>query len=127
MTSPFKELVNGLGEGDGLRMPLMGLDADDGVAEAVGEGLASWDPSVGWAGSLYCVWADHSTFFLVRPEPVLGSVIADDAEPAFGGVWRLSRGSKGADLVEGADPLAAWRARFVSRGGVGGRADSEAK
>jgi hypothetical protein len=81
---PVREDARGFGDGDGLRIPLMGLEEAEGVV--IGEDLKNFDASRS-GGSLYSVWLDHSTFFLDRleVEPELVAPV-DVGVLALGGV-----------------------------------------
>lgn len=114
---PLRGEARGLGDGDGLRIPLTGLDEAEGVV--IGDDLKNLD------ASRYSVWLDHSTFFLIRLELELVLVAPfDDGVLAPGGVWRLSLGSMGR-------PTEAFIGAILSgkdsRGGVGGRGESSSR
>jgi hypothetical protein len=82
-------------------MPLIGFEDAEGGADG-GDDLFGFEFWVYSAGSLYSVCADHSTFFLARPDPVPEFVPAgDQVELALGGVCKLKRASKGAGRLRG--------------------------
>lgn len=125
--SPFNEEDRGFGEGEGLRMPLIGFELAEAGADG-GDVLFGLEPWMYSVGSLYSVCADHSTFFLARPDPVSELVPAGDVvELALGGVCKLRRGSKGAGRLRGGGRPVASVSWLASRGGVGGLAGSEVK